>query len=305
MHERNLALSDKTLLITGPTGAGKSRKAVKLHAISKRANEPFIHVNLCNFARDLFESELFGHSRGAFTGAHTDKAGFLASVGRGTLFLDEVGELSPETQAKLLMLLEEGIYYPVGSTTPKRFEGRLIFATNRELAEMAKKGEFREDLYHRLRTFELKLESLSSFPQLKDTVQNFFVRAKQEAGKSTLLLSSEVENFLYTYHWPGNYRELKNLLEYFVTVANEVVHLEHLPPYLKSVDKQDFGDSQDYHGALATFERAFLTRMLRERGYRINKTAREINISKVTLLSKMKKYDIKKENNNLSGEKAI
>ena len=305
MHERNLALSDKTLLITGPTGAGKSRKAAKLHAISKRASEPFIHVNLCNFARDLFESELFGHSRGAFTGAHTDKAGFLASVGRGTLFLDEVGELSPETQAKLLMLLEEGIYYPVGSTTPKKFEGRLVFATNRELAEMAKKGEFREDLHHRLRTFELKLESLSSSPHLKDTVQNFFVRAKQEARKSTLILSSEVENFLYSYHWPGNYRELKNLLEYFVTVANGVVQLEHLPPYLKSVGKQDFVDSQDYHGALATFERAFLTRMLRERGYRINKTAREINISKVTLLSKMKKYDIKKENNNLSGEKAI
>ncbi|MEX0799084.1 MAG: sigma 54-interacting transcriptional regulator [Bacteriovoracaceae bacterium] len=296
--EKKLAASDKTLLITGPSGAGKSRKARLCHELSMRRQNSFLHVNLCNFSKGVFESELFGHSKGAFTGAHADRPGFLKAAGKGTLFLDEIGDLAAETQSKLLMLLEEGLFYPVGSVAPQRFKGRLIFATNKNLPEMVSKGEFREDLYHRLRSFEIKMEPLAHRADFLQVAEDLFVAAKCDAGKACLILDEDVIAFLKTYSWPGNFRELKNLMEYFVLMADSVARWEHMPDYIKNGDLPDQKVPDDYHQALQTFERKFLQRMLRKRGFRINLTAREINISKVTLLSKIKKYDIKRETKN-------
>ncbi|MEX1099567.1 MAG: sigma 54-interacting transcriptional regulator, partial [Bacteriovoracaceae bacterium] len=201
-------------------------------------------------------------------------------------------------QSKLLMLLEEGLFYPVGSVAPQRFKGRLIFATNKNLPEMVSKGEFREDLYHRLRSFEIKMEPLAHRADFLQVAEDLFVAAKCDAGKACLILDEDVIAFLKTYSWPGNFRELKNLMEYFVLMADSVVRWEHMPDYIKNGDLPDQKVPDDYHQALQTFERKFLQRMLRKRGFRINLTAREINISKVTLLSKIKKYDIKRETKN-------
>ena len=296
MHDKKMAMSDHTILITGPTGSGKSRKAKLIHQYSPRRNKTFLHVNLCNFTKGLFESELFGHAKGAFTGAIGEKAGFLKAVGDGTLFLDEVGDMALETQAKLLMVLEEKLFYPVGSTNGQTFHGRIIFATNKNLEEMVEKGTFREDLYYRLRTFELNLASLHSVENIEEVIEEFFIDAKRKANRPSLLLGKDALSLLSLYNWPGNYRELKNIMNYAVSMADTLVEVSDLPNYMnKAISSNSFED--DYHQCLAAFERQFINRMLEKRDFKINKTSREIKISKVTLLSKIKKYDIKVRRN--------
>lgn len=296
-RNRKLAASGKTLLITGPTGAGKSRMAAWVHARSPRKNENFLHVNLCNFSSDVFESELFGHCRGAFTGAYADKKGFIETVDKGTLFLDELGELPLETQSKLLMLLEEGIYYPVGSPRPKRIGARLVFATNRDLGRMQERGEFRDDLYERLKTFEIRMAPLTEVASLADVVEDAFVLARARAGKPNLVASKELLERLISYEWPGNFRELKNAMEHICLMADTLARPEHLPPYFER--GSGACRPNGYHESLQAFERSYLSRMLAERGGAVNKTAREIGVSKTTLLSKMKKYDIKGRSKNI------
>ncbi|MCO4753007.1 MAG: sigma-54-dependent Fis family transcriptional regulator [Bacteriovoracaceae bacterium] len=292
MLEKRMAMSDQTLLITGPTGSGKSRKAKQIHQYSSRRNRAFVHVNLCNFTQALFESELFGHVRGAFTGAIGEKNGFLKAVGDGTLFLDEVGDMALETQAKLLMVLEEGIYYPVGSTSAQSFKGRIVFATNKNLEEMVAQGTFREDLFFRLRTFELNLVALQSVEKIEEVIEDFFLDSKKRANRPELLLGTDTLAKLSTYEWPGNYRELKNVMDYAVAMGDAVINVTDLPSYLNhSICSSN--TTEDYHQCLESFEKRFLIRMLEKREFRINKTSREIKISKVTLLSKIKKYDIK------------
>lgn len=303
MKEVKFAQSDETILITGSTGTGKSRMAKRIHDHSSRASRRFLHVNLCNFSNELFQSELFGHVKGSFTGAGSDKKGFFERVGQGTLFLDELGEISMETQAKLLMVLEEGIFYPIGSTSPVSFDGRIIFATNKNLEKMVEKGTFREDLFFRIRTFELKMSSLKEMPDFKDVVEREFLNLKLNHCKSALILEADALAFIESYDWPGNYRELLNVLNYVVLMAQGTVKLSDFPSYLQKVCST-FESSDDYHSNLADFERRFLQRMLEKREFRINKTARETNISKVTLLAKIKKYDIKIETKNLKQRKA-
>lgn len=297
MDYARFAKIDKTLFISGASGTGKSCLAKKLHHLSSRSENPFIHINLCGLSPGLFESELFGHARGAFTGAHSAKRGFAEIVGRGTLFLDEVGELSLEMQAKLLMLLEEGIFRSVGCCAPKRFEGRIMFATNRDLEKMVESGEFREDLFFRLRTYELRLPRLVEDHGLLERIEIAFCNAKCKRSSSNSVLGEELLGFLRSYSWPGNFRELNNVMEYLVLMGDGHLSLSDLPPYLKK-STQDSGNykagESSYHGALESFERVYLAQELRKRDYMINKTAREIKISKVTLLSKIKKYDIKK-----------
>ena len=292
MREYKYAQSDETLLITGPTGTGKSRMAKIIHDRSKRVANRFIHVNLCNFSDGLFESELFGHTKGSFTGATSDKAGFLEKVGSGTLFLDELGEISLKTQAKLLMLLEEKKFYPVGSTVPLGFRGRLVFATNKNLEAMVKSGSFREDLYFRLRTFELELSSLIDLPDFEDIVEREFLTCKLKKRKSALILSDEARSVIQNYDWPGNYRELLNVLNYIVLMSDNCVVENDFPSYMLR-NSEPGQNTDDYHANLSRFEKHFLKKMLEKRDYRINKTARETKISKVTLLAKIKKYDIK------------
>lgn len=297
MREAILAKTDRTILITGATGTGKSRKAKQLHELSGR--NKFLHVNICNFSKSLIESELYGHCKGSFTGASSNKPGFLEAIGEGTLFLDEIGDLELESQSKLLMLLEEGAYFPVGSTQSKKFRGRLLFATHKNLSDMVEKGEFRRDLWHRIRAFEIKLCALSEKDDLEDLIEREFIQAKASAGKSSLILDDYLLKYLVQYDWPGNYRELKNTMDYICLFSDSIATLNKLPDYMNTGNDAAIVAVGSYRAQVDKFEREYLTKMLAQRDYRINKTAREIEISKVTLLSKMKKYGIKNKNKNL------
>lgn len=309
MRTKKLALSDNTLFLSGETGCGKSRLAKELHEISSRRDEKFIHVNLCNFSSSVFESELFGHSRGAFTGAYSDKRGFAEGVGKGSLFLDEVGDLPLETQSKLLMLLEEKVFYPVGSLSVKKFHGRLIFATNKDLEALAEKGLFRKDLFYRLKTFEIRLEPIRESESLADLIEKEFISAKSKTGNMNLVLGPELFDFLVSYNWPGNYRELKNVLEHICLLGEVTARLVDLPLYLTKEEKKAEDEAtllqSSYWKAMEAFEKTYLENRLRERSFRLNKTAREIGISKATLMSKIKKYDMKKKYKNFAQKDAV
>ncbi len=276
-----------TILITGETGCGKSTLAREIHRSSARKDFEFITANLATTSESLFESELFGHRRGAFTGAITDKLGFCDLADKGTLFLDEIGELSLSSQKKLLYLLEEKKFIPVGGCKERRFEGRIIAATNQNLHLMVAKGEFRRDLYFRLRIFEYRIPSLrSDAMELKRLYTKMLyskgiTREHREWGK--------LEKIFSNYSWPGNIRELINCVEYYSVIGE-------LPYWImdKNYDSNNSVSNVDstYNKALECFEKKFFHNVIIKNGGAINKTARIIKISKTTLITKLKKYGI-------------
>jgi DNA-binding NtrC family response regulator len=233
---REVAASDVTVLIEGESGSGKELVAQALHAASPRRSEGFVAVDCCTLQESLFESELFGHERGAFTGADRRKAGLIEAATRGTLFLDEIGEAGPAIQAKLLRVLETGRFRHVGATADLRSDARVVAATNRDLLARARSGQFREDLYYRLSTFVLRV------PPLRERVEDipllaahFIRRRRQQQGLPPLTVSAQARDVLQAYAWPGNVRELRNVIERALITASqaeqiEVRHLGALAP---------------------------------------------------------------------------
>ncbi len=225
-----LAGNRASVLIRGETGTGKELIARAIHYNSPEAREPFVAVNCTALPTTLLESELFGHKRGAFTGAVSDRRGRFALAGRGTIFLDEIGDTSPEFQAKLLRVLEDHAYYPVGSERPERTEARVIAATHRELEAFIAGGQFREDLYYRLRVVEIRVpplrERLGDLPVL---AQHVVRRAAEEMHRPPPVISKEALEALLAHDWPGNVRELDNALTRAVVLATgNVIRPEHL-----------------------------------------------------------------------------
>lgn len=281
---------EDTILITGETGVGKSSLAKWIHSKSERKKSNFIQLNIASISEQLFESELFGHKKGSFTGALSDKVGFCEKVGAGTLFLDEIGDLSLELQKKILTLVDEGIYYPVGSTETKKFRGKLIFATHKDLEQQVSDGLFRKDLYYRLFTFQYELKPL----RLKTNKEELIDKAiKLEAAQreSSFFVTRCVRDMLYKYDYPGNFRELKQLIKYLFFVSNGEINKACLPKWINT-NKKFKKDSDNYYDALEEFEKSFFVEKLKKYKGKINFTAENINISKVTLISKVKKYDI-------------
>lgn len=278
-----------TILLTGETGTGKSYLAKEIHHMTN-PRSPFIEVNLATLQDNLLESELFGYEKGAFTGAHHSKFGFLDKVGSGILFFDEIAELSLSLQKKLLGLLEEKNYYPVGSTNQKKFLGQIIVATNRNLEEMVKNKTFREDLYFRLKVFTYEIPPLrtnENHCQLcLDLMRNCF--------KRNVVIDEKAMDVINSYDWPGNVRELKHALEYALTFCDNRIELRHLPKWVSVKPQVSFEMTSlgDYYEELADFERKFFTKKLEESEGKINLTARCCGLSKVTLLTKLKKYEI-------------
>ena len=286
------------ILICGETGTGKSRLAQELYRQSIINKEKFLTMHLASIKEELFESELFGHKKGAFTGAVENKNGYLQEVGTGTLFLDEIGELSIESQKKLLYILEEKKFVPVGDVNTRDFRGRLICATNKNLEQMVKEGKFREDLYYRLMIFQIRLDAIrDNRPELKAKIQTYFYDYKKLYLHSGLRLSGELQNFLENYHWPGNTRELKNCLESLVGL-NECgeLRMTDLPLWMIDKNLSTLTDghqySDKYSEAMEKFEEIYLRHMLEKYQGQVNKTARSIQISKVNLINKARKYQI-------------
>lgn len=232
------ARTNCTVLIQGESGTGKELLARGIHANSKRANRAFVTINCGAIPKDLFESELFGHVQGAFTGAVRNRTGKAEAAHLGTLFLDEIGEMPLDLQVKLLRLIQEGEIERVGATNSTKLDIRIITATNRTLPILVQKGKFREDLYHRLNVIPLQLPNLRERAQdIPELAQHFFRRSCSRQQREGLRLSPPVLERLAKYPWPGNIRELENTMERVVVLtAGREVGLEHLPACLQSQD---------------------------------------------------------------------
>ncbi|MEM1403771.1 MAG: nitrogen regulation protein NR(I) [Pseudomonadota bacterium] len=229
-----LANSNITVLINGESGTGKELVARALHRHSPRASAPFIALNMAAIPRDLMESELFGHEKGAFTGANSRREGRFEQANGGTLFLDEIGDMPGETQTRLLRVLADGEFYRVGGHTSLRTDVRIIAATHQDLESLVRKGDFREDLFHRLNVIRIHLPKLAErredIPRL---MQFFFQKASDELGGAPKILLKETEQFLMSLDWPGNVRQLENTCRWLTVMASgQEIHLSDLPPEL-------------------------------------------------------------------------
>jgi two-component system NtrC family response regulator len=287
---------DSIVLVTGPTGSGKTRLARYIHDHGSRRGRPFVTVNLASLHEGTFESELFGHERGAFTGAAQRRVGRLESAQGGTVFLDEIGELTPRLQARLLEFLQSRLISPVGSSREIKLDVRVIAATHRDLEAAVSRGEFREDLFHRLRIVPLRMRSLveRADDEFDALVHACLTETCRRAGRSVLRLSEQVAQRLETYDWPGNIRELHNLLEFAATASTgpEILPSD-LPPWfnesggIPSAAQLGVPSGLSYDVAVGLFEKTYLEGALKRFHWRVSRTAREIGMSKTTLLRRM------------------
>jgi Nif-specific regulatory protein len=289
-----VAGTNTTVLIRGESGTGKELIAGAIHYHSSRARKPFVKVNCAALPETLIESELFGHERGAFTGAVSRKKGRFEMANSGTLFLDEIGELSPATQAKLLRVLQEREFERVGGTDPVRVDVRVIAATNRNLERALYEGVFREDLYYRLNVFPIFIPPLRERrADILPLADHFAEKYAREHGKTIKRISVSAIDQLACYHWPGNVRELENTIERAVLMADgEVIHGHHLPPTLQTAEATGTTVSTSLSGAVATFERSIIEDALKStRGNRA-KASRLLGTTERVMNYKVKKYGI-------------
>ncbi|OQK17527.1 nitrogen regulation protein NR(I) [Methyloprofundus sedimenti] len=229
-----LARSHITVLINGQSGTGKELVAKSLHRHSPRAKKPFIALNMAAIPKDLMESELFGHEKGAFTGANARRAGRFEQADNGTLFLDEIGDMPAELQTRLLRVLSDNEFYPVGAHAPIRVNVRIIAATHQNLEALVEQGRFREDLFHRLNVIRIHIPPLSERTQdIPILMQHFLASAAQELDSEVKILTDETEAYLCTLPWPGNVRQLENICRWITVMASgREIHLVDLPPEL-------------------------------------------------------------------------
>jgi DNA-binding NtrC family response regulator len=312
MIER-VAPARSTVLITGESGTGKEIVAKSIHEASPRAHMPFVAVNCSNIPSELLESELFGHTKGAFTGAVAAKKGLFEVADGGTLFLDEIGDLRPEIQVKLLRVLQEREFTPLGETTPVKIDVRILAATNVDLKEAVKHGNFREDLYYRLSVVPIELPPLR---ERKDDVlalaQYFIRKFNQENNKQVSEnLSGPVLSLLENYHYPGNVRELENIIERAVVIAQtneiteECLRSEVVDPEQSqlAIEKSrgvsgstEIGDGINFYDEVKNFEMDLIIRALEATGGHQSKAAKLLGLNATTLNSKIKSYNIQTRN---------
>ena len=296
--------SNATVLVLGENGTGKELVAKAIHEMSKRSKHRFVATNCSAFNDNLLESELFGHRRGSFTGAVSDKPGLFSVADHGTFFLDEVGDMSPALQVKLLRVLQEGVFLPVGATEPKRVDVRIIAATNRELQDMVKGGTFREDLYYRLHVVQIRVPPLrerrDDIPLLAD---HFLQRLSKRDGRSKALSRGALDRLL-EHHWPGNVRELENEIErlWVLSGDEQLIGDEHLTPTIgrgpapaKAPETPSEGfviKGDTLPEAVEALERKMIAEGLRAAKGNKTRAAEKLGISRRNLIRKVQSYGL-------------
>lgn len=289
----NIAIS-----IFGKSGTGKELVARNIHFMSERKEKPFVPINCAVLSDDLLESELFGYVKGAFTGAIQNKIGLLESCEGGTIFLDEIGEMSPRVQAKLLRVLQDGIIQPVGSNEQKKINVRFISASNQNLSDLVDQNKFRDDLYFRLNIIEINVPSLEARKNDIPILIKYFLKKYESDDRR--FSEAAIERML-KYDWPGNIRELENLIRMLlVTVENNTINVNNLPEKLLNenmIQKSQNVNFEDdykvaYNKTLSSFEKAYIKHHLISNNFNISKTADSINLSRVSLHKKIKEYQI-------------
>lgn len=287
-----IAESSSTVLIEGPSGTGKELFARAIHNLSARRRRRFVAVNCAALPDALLESELFGHKAGAFTDAKRDKAGRFEWADGGTIFLDEIGDISPAMQVRLLRVLQDHMVEPLGAVQPKAVDIRVVAATNKELARLVRAGQFREDLYYRIRVIHMVLPPLKErredIPLLIDHLVGKFNRLQ---GKDIAGVSAEVAACLMAHDFPGNVRELENIIEQaFVLCRAGVIDLKHLPPELRSDESLGLGRRGAMN--LRELERHFITETLRVCKGNRKRAAKDLGIDVATLYRKIKSHGL-------------
>lgn len=289
-HIELVAPTNMSVLIIGDSGTGKEYIAQSIHVLSKRAAKPFIAVDCGAIPKDLASSEFFGHIKGSFTGAVNDKTGHFEAANGGTLFLDEVGNLSYEVQVQLLRALQERKIKPVGSNNEVKVDIRVIAATNEDLNEAVKRGDFREDLYHRLNEFSIKAPRLSERKQdIMIFANHFLAQANDDLEKEVEGFDQEVTDLFKNYDWPGNLREMKNIIKRSVLLTkSNLIHLEVLPSEMQEAMRA----ASSLSGYSKNNEEQAIRQALEKANYNKSKAAILLDIDRKTLYNKLKLYNI-------------
>lgn len=293
--------SDSTVMVWGENGTGKELIARAIHYNSLRKDKVFVTVNCSAFNENLLDSELFGHIRGAFTGAVRDKKGLFEAADGGTLFLDEIGDMSPSMQVKLLRVLQEGTILPVGSTSPKKVDVRVVTATNKDLRAMVENGEFREDLYYRLNVININVPALRERKEdIPLLVDHFLDSGCKEKNVIPKRLTKRALEKVFDFPWPGNIRELENEIERLIVLANDDsrIGVDLLSPRIR-----EHGETSKVQGvrvagklkdALEELERTMIKEGLKRTGWNKSRLAKELGISRAGLIMKVDKYGLDK-----------
>jgi transcriptional regulator with PAS, ATPase and Fis domain len=290
----HLAETDTTVLIEGKSGTGKELFARAIHNLSRRREGPFVAVNCAALPENLLESEMFGHVKGAFTDAVRDKPGRFTRAQGGTILLDEIAELPLALQGKLLRVLQEREYEPLGSVTPMRADVRIIASTNKDLASEVENGHFREDLFYRLNVVNIAI------PPLKDRredipllVEHFIDKISRKLGADHMDVSEDFMTFLMNYDFPGNVRELENIIEHaYVLCRGPSITTDYLPRELKNRVIGTIGDGRSLRAQQEDAERRHIEQTLIRFGGNKTRTARALNMDRTTLWRKMKRYQM-------------
>ncbi len=289
-----IATSTASVLITGESGTGKELIARAIHYNSPRTKAPFVAVNLAAVPETLIESELFGHKRGAFTDARTDRIGLFAEADTGSIFLDEIGELALPLQAKLLRVLQEHELRPLGSTKTQRIDVRVIAATNRNLESMLADGSFREDLYYRLNVIQVDLPPLRSRPEDVIPLAEHFLAGvgQRQDPPRRFRIAPEAQQLLLAYAWPGNVRELHNVLERGVALARgDELRADDLPGHVRERKPGDFlAAAVARRMTMADLEREYIERVLEDEGGNKTRAAQRLGLDRKTLYRKLEEY---------------
>jgi two-component system response regulator HydG len=293
-HIKLVAPTNMSVILQGESGTGKEHLARKIHQLSKRANKAFVAIDCGSLSSELAASELFGHIKGAFTGAISDKKGLFELASGGTLFLDEVGNLSYEIQVKLLRALQEKVIMPVGGSTTRQVDVRIIAATNDDLGKSVKNQQFRTDLYHRLNEFSIIVPPLHKRgDDIQLFIRHFIELSNEELGKSVKHVSNEAMKILLGYDWPGNLRELKNTIKRAVLLtSDDVIEKEALPEEMVFESKLYLNNDYNLKSLQETTERDLIVKTLQQTGNNKSQAARLLNIDRKTLYKKISKYNI-------------